>query len=62
MLTLWNNLNLAILGSSYKLLPVQGYIIGNPYIVNGLGIFGLIYFIFFAIYAYKKFSILDKHM
>ncbi|MDR3597539.1 MAG: CPBP family intramembrane metalloprotease [Clostridium sp.] len=56
MHTLWNNLNLAILGYSYKLLPSQGYIIGKPQLVNGEGLFGLIFFSIFAIYAYRKFS------
>lgn len=56
MRVLWNNLNLAILGYSYKILPVQGYISGKPHIINGQGLFGLIFFGTFAIYAYKKFA------
>lgn len=56
MHTLWNNLNLAILGYSYKILPVQGYILGKPQVVNGEGLLGLIFFSIFAVYAYIKFS------
>lgn len=56
MHTLWINLNLAILGCSYQMIPVQGYIIGKPQIINGQGLLGLIYFSLFAIYAYRKFS------
>lgn len=59
MLTLWNNLNLAILGYSYKLLPVDGYVIGRPHTINGEGLLGLIFFSMFAIYAYRKFP---KHI
>lgn len=56
MRALWNNLNLAILGYSYKIIPVQGYIMGKPHIINGQGLFGLIFFSTFALYAYKKFA------
>lgn len=59
MLTLWNNLNLSLLGYPYKLLPANGYIIGSPHIINGEGLLGLIFFSIFAIYAYRKFS---KHV
>lgn len=55
MRALWNNLNLAILGYSYKIFPAEGCISGKPHIINGQGLFGLIFFSMFAIYAYKKF-------
>lgn len=59
MLTLWNNLNLGILGYSYKLLPVDSYVIGRPHTINGEGLLGLIFFSIFAVYAYRKFP---KHV
>lgn len=55
MRTLWNTVNLTMLGYSYKILPIQGYISGRPHVINGEGLLGLIFFSFFAIYAYKKF-------
>lgn len=56
MRSFWNNLNLAVLGYSYKLLPSFGYISGKPHLINGEGLFGLIFLSIFALYISRKFS------
>lgn len=51
---LWNNVNVAVLGDSYRSVS-NGLIIGKIQIINGEYLFGLIFLGMFAFYAHKIF-------
>lgn len=51
---LWNNVNVQILGDSYRDIQ-NSVILGNIKIINGECLFGFIIATLFALYAYRKF-------
>ena len=50
---LWNNVNVKVLGDSYRAVS-NGLIQGNVHIINGEGLFGLIVTALFAVWFYMK--------
>ncbi|EKQ51737.1 MULTISPECIES: type II CAAX endopeptidase family protein [unclassified Clostridium] len=55
MHVLWVNINVAVLGETYK-NSSNGIIIGRVLLINGQCLFGLIFLCLFALYAHRKFS------
>jgi membrane protease YdiL (CAAX protease family) len=51
---LWNNINVQVLGDTYK-DSLSSVIVGNIKIINGECLFGLVFTAIFAIFAYRKF-------
>lgn len=51
---LWNNVNIEVLGDSYRNIST-GLIIGKVHIINGECLFGLIFCVIYAIYVHNVF-------
>jgi membrane protease YdiL (CAAX protease family) len=52
---LWNNVNVQILGDTYRDVK-NSVILGNLKIINGECLFGLLFTAIFALFAYRRFS------
>ncbi|OPJ58085.1 CPBP family intramembrane glutamic endopeptidase [Clostridium chromiireducens] len=53
MHTLWNNVNIAVLGDTYRNAS-NGLILGRTLLINGQCLFGVIFLSIFAVYAHRR--------